>query len=70
MWLQVLPLLVGLLRSTRIFAMFLMTAVLIFFSTVQICAGEQLTRFASASPRCPLALGSALSAPRLLRQPL
>ena len=40
MWLQVLPLLVGLLRSTRIFAMFLMTAVLIFFSTVQICAGE------------------------------
>ena len=32
MWLQVLPLLVGLLRRTRIFAMFLMTAVLIFFS--------------------------------------
>jgi hypothetical protein len=40
MWLQVLPLRVGLLRRTRIFAMFLMTAVLISFSTVQICTGE------------------------------
>ena len=60
MWLQVLlPLRVTLLRRTRILAMFVMTAVLIFFPAIQICAGGLLTRSASASPRCPLALGSA-----------
>ena len=39
MWPQVLPLRIGLHRRTRFFAMCVMTAVLIFFSAIRICAG-------------------------------
>ena len=72
MWPQVLPLRIGLHRRTRFFAMCVMTAVLIFFSAIRICAGFFFCSPALRRPLqvCPQALGSALSAPHMLCLPL